>query len=93
MHRCCGHSGFSSVYSMSITKSTVFVHSANCRSYLNSISQAGTRVTAVHTVIKSAHDWDCCAMTLFHRLQPEYAYRGVSAYLVNGDLAKMSFQM
>jgi len=65
----------------------------SARDYLNSISQAGTRVTTVHRVIRNAHDLDCCAITLFHTLLPEYAYRGINAYLAAGDLAKMSFQM
>lgn len=65
----------------------------SARNYLNSISQAGTRVATVHRVIRRTHDLDCCAITLFHMLQPEYAYRGISAYLAAGDLAKMSFQM
>ena len=68
-------------------------HMQSARIYLNSISQAGTRVTIVHRVIRSAHNLDCCTITLFHMLQPEYAYRGISAYLAAGDLAKMSFQM
>jgi len=65
----------------------------SARDYLNSISQAGTRVTTVHRVIRSAHNLDCCAVTLVHMLQPEYAYRGINAYLAAGDLAKISFQM
>ena len=40
MHRCCDNSGFSQVYSMDITKSTVFVHNAKCKG-LPELNQPG----------------------------------------------------
>lgn len=66
---------------------------AKARTHLNSISQAGTRVAIVHTAKSNTHSLDCCLLMLSHRLQPEYAYRGISVYLAAGCLAKKFFQM
>jgi len=60
--------------------------------YLNSISQAGTSVTAVHIANSNAQALNCCPMMLSQRLQPEYAYKGISMYLAAGCLAKKFFQ-